>query len=82
MVAEAARHTLHSLDAAVDRFIHWMRLWIASARAFVARVVAAFITPSQCFLIMRATRLIDSNRDRTAHAYHFVQIRSAQPRRT
>lgn len=64
------------------RFTHWMRLLIASARAFVTFVVAAFITPCQCFLIMRATRLIGSSRDRMAQRYHFLHILSAQPRRT
>ena len=51
------------------RWIHWILLFIPSERALVTSVVAALITPSQCFFTMRATRLIGSSRDRIAQLY-------------
>jgi hypothetical protein len=39
-------------------------------------VVAALITPTQCFLIMRATRFTGSRRERIAQLYQCLCARS------
>jgi len=62
------------------RLIHWIFALSDSALALVVWETTAFMMPSQCALIIRATFFTGSSRLRIAQLYQCVQAFSAHAR--